>query len=146
MGYVKGITNVFIENSRESQEETKHDLCTKIFEEIKNIQKAQKKYNEKDSYSLSMISGLQGRQKLRQECISLGIGHLGITKKLMNIESENFLKRQLLIKQRCYINVYVIDAYNLASRDMGSASDPYIHAVLGKHEFSNRDEYQEDKE
>ena len=64
----------------------------------------------------------------------------------MNIESENFLKRQLLIKQRCYINVYVIDAYNLASRDMGSASDPYIHAVLGKHEFSNRDEYQEDKE
>ena len=58
MGYVKGITNVFIENSRESQEETKHDLCREIFEEIKNIQKTKKKYNEKDTYSLAMISSL----------------------------------------------------------------------------------------
>jgi Ca2+-dependent lipid-binding protein len=39
------------------------------------------------------------------------------------------------------VNLYVINATNLASRDIGSASDPYLEIKLDNKIKSTRDEY-----
>lgn len=59
------------------------------------------------------------------------LGHLNILSNLMDVEAENFVKNQLMIKVKCFINLYIISGYHLASRDIGSESDPYIKVSLG---------------
>jgi Ca2+-dependent lipid-binding protein len=77
--------------------------------------------------------------------LSMGIGHLNVLKRLMNVEAENFIKRQLSIKQGCYVNCYILTGRNLASRDIGSESDPYLKLKLGNKKQNTRKEYQDDE-
>lgn len=42
------------------------------------------------------------------------------------------------------MRVYIINAYDLSSRDNGSFSDPYLLVKLGKKEYNERDNYQLD--
>ena len=42
------------------------------------------------------------------------------------------------------VNLYVLGAFDLASRDIGSASDPYFTVKCGKFEWNNRDRYKLD--
>mmetsp|Transcript_21809 Transcript_21809/g.16160 ORF Transcript_21809/g.16160 Transcript_21809/m.16160 type:complete len:131 (+) Transcript_21809:1660-2052(+) len=54
------------------------------------------------------------------------------------------LKRLLLAETKCIVRVYMISAYDLASRDNGGFSDPYLKLKLGKKLYDERDIYQED--
>jgi Ca2+-dependent lipid-binding protein len=40
----------------------------------------------------------------------------------------------------------MIDAANLASRDIGSASDPYLSMTIGRKKYTERENYQLDEE
>jgi hypothetical protein len=71
----------------------------------------------------------------------LGVKHLGLTKLLANAEKEEILRRKLLVPQKCVIRIYMIDARNLASRDIGSPSDPYLMLTIGKKLYSERNDY-----
>jgi len=59
----------------------------------------------------------------------------------MEAEKEEMLKSQLMIKVQCFVNLYVLTGYHLASKDIGSESDPYIIASLGGVVQNFRDEY-----
>jgi len=43
------------------------------------------------------------------------------------------------------VRVYIISAYGLSSRDIGSESDPYLVVSLGDKVYSDRDNYQNDE-
>jgi Ca2+-dependent lipid-binding protein len=74
----------------------------------------------------------------------LQIGHLNITKHLVNLESDETLKRMLMSTTKCVVRVYMINAYDLSSRDNGSFSDPYLKISLGKKVYNERENYQLD--
>lgn len=42
------------------------------------------------------------------------------------------------------VHIYMIEGYDLASRDIGSESDPYFTITCGTFKFSNRDRYKLD--
>lgn len=46
---------------------------------------------------------------------------------------------------KCVVRVYIIDAFNLSSRDNGGDSDPYLIVKLGNKTFNDRSNYQEDE-
>ena len=46
-------------------------------------------------------------------------------------EDFEIMTKQLLQKQECIIRVYVLDAFELASRDEKSLSDPYVLVKVG---------------
>ena len=48
-------------------------------------------------------------------------------------------------KTKCLIRLYVIDGFDFASRDIGSASDPYLKLKCGKRKYTERDNYQLDQ-
>ena len=50
-----------------------------------------------------------------------------------------------MTKTQCVIQLYVLEAFDLASRDIGSFSDPYMYVKCGDREFSERDNYQLDE-
>lgn len=77
--------------------------------------------------------------------LSLNLSHLNIMTQLMEAEKEEMLKSQLMIKVQCFVNLYVLTGYHLASKDIGSESDPYIIASLGGVVQNFRDEYQKNE-
>lgn len=86
-----------------------------------------------------------GRSNFRDLMIKLGIRHLDLLKTLVECYSNDMIKRLLIAERKCVVRVYVLKAINLASRDNGSDSDPYIEVTLGQKSYSDRDEYQEDE-
>ena len=51
----------------------------------------------------------------------------------------------LLHQQKCTIKVYIIDAFNLSSRDNGSESDPYLILNCGNRTYNEKENYQQDQ-
>ena len=59
--------------------------------------------------------------------------------------SEERITRQLLTQTQAAIQLYVLECFDLASRDIGSASDPYMVIRYGETFKSDRDLYQLDE-
>ena len=76
---------------------------------------------------------------------NLDLAHLEITKHLANLESDNILKRALLAQTKCLVRLYCISAYDLASRDNDSPSDPYLKIECNGKVYDERDNYQLDE-
>lgn len=57
------------------------------------------------------------------------------------IESDEILKRVLLKTCKMIVRVYMIEGCDLASRDIGSYSDPYLKLRCGEKVFNERKNY-----
>jgi hypothetical protein len=55
------------------------------------------------------------------------------------------LERMLMSTTKCIVRVYMVSAYDLASRDNGSFSDPYLKLNLGFKTYNERSIYQNDE-
>jgi len=64
---------------------------------------------------------------------------------LANLESDEILKRALLASTKCLIRLYMIEAFDLSSRDSGSASDPYLYLTCNDKVYNEREFYQLDE-
>ena len=93
---------------------------------------------------LEKLDTMEGRQKFELQMEELGVQHLNITKHLADLESDETLKRLLMAPSKCIVRVYIIDAFNLSSRDNGSDSDPYLIVQCGNKKYNERDFYQTD--
>lgn len=94
---------------------------------------------------LDRFDTMEGRAEFDEEMEALGLAHLNVTKSLANLESDETLERMLLKNQKCIVRVYMISGFDLASRDNGSFSDPYLKLTLGKKTFNERDNYMDDE-
>lgn len=91
--------------------------------------------------NLEKMDTMEGRQRFELQMESLGVSHLEITKHLADLESDETLKRLLMAPSKCVVRVYMIDAFNLSSRDNGSASDPYLILNVGNKTYNERSSY-----
>ena len=64
---------------------------------------------------------------------------------MTELESDEILNRLLMSTTRCVVRVYVLNAFNLSSRDNGSDSDPYIVITVGNRVYNERKNYQQDQ-
>lgn len=94
---------------------------------------------------MEKMDTMEGRQKFEFEMEHLGVAHLQITKRLADLESDETLKRLLMATTKCVVRVYIIDAFNLSSRDNGSESDPYLIVTCGNKTYNERQFYQSDE-
>ena len=82
---------------------------------------------------------------MRIQLEEIGVSHLEIIKSLIDIQQQDTFKRLLLNKTKTIVRLYVISAYDLAKRDIGSDSDPYLKITLGNKVVNERDVYQLDE-
>ena len=90
---------------------------------------------------LADLCTAEERQQFALQMRSLNLSHLDILRHVANIQSEDILKRQLLESNKCIVRLYVIEAFNLSSRDNGSASDPYLYLKCNSKTVNERDNY-----
>ena len=58
---------------------------------------------------------------------------------------EAMIKSQLVRDTEAVVHLYLLSGYDLASRDIGGESDPYVIIKCGKDfEYNGRDNYQLD--
>lgn len=90
-----------------------------------------RKINDFD-LDLEKLESMEGRYQIKEQLDPLQVNHLNIVNILADIESDVILKRMLLKTQKCIVRIYMIEGFDLASRDMGGFSDPYLILKLGK--------------
>lgn len=94
---------------------------------------------------MATLGNAMARKRFEVSLRKLNVAHLDITKHLVNLESDAILKRQLMASNACVVRLYAISAFNLSSRDNGSASDPYLYLQCNEKTYNERDNYQLDE-
>jgi len=94
-----------------------------------------RKINDFD-LDLEKLETMEGRYQIKEQLDPLQVNHLNIVKILADIESDVILKRMLLKTTKCVVRIYMIEGFDLASRDIGGFSDPYLILKLGKKVFN----------
>jgi hypothetical protein len=94
---------------------------------------------------LDKLDTQEGKEQQEVIMEPMGIRHLKVTQVLADIQSDEILQKMLLHNVDVIVRVYMISGYDLASRDIGSDSDPYLVLQIGHKSFSERDNYQVDE-
>ena len=97
-----------------------------------------------DDFSVLEIDTTEERGRFAEKLRNLHLGHLDISKHLANLQSDEILKRELLESKKAIVRIYIIEAFNLSSRDNDSASDPYLWLQCNGKVVNQRDKYQLD--
>lgn len=101
--------------------------------------------NEQFMFDYSKLELAEGREEFASLMKKINCRDLNIQNLLMNISYNEYLNRALLKKSKCIVRVYIVSAYDLAKRDNGTHSDPYIILKLNNDVVNERDEYQQDQ-
>lgn len=143
MGKFKAVIEVEIANEKKAYLQKKDKLFNDLTKAIEALWKF-KEPNTKFELDFDELDTMEGRERLEYKMEPLGIRHLNITKALADIQSDVILQKALMHTQQCIVRVYMIEGYDLASRDIGSDSDPYLVISVGDQVFNERDNYQLD--
>lgn len=54
-----------------------------------------------------------------------------ITKLITDVQSDEIIKKLLLVERKCIVRLYVLGAFGLAAKDNDSPSDPFLIVKLG---------------
>jgi hypothetical protein len=105
------------------------------------LQQWARKRDRKIQINLDRLSDPEEGRRLNQEFRHLDIEHLNITKYLTDLQSDVILKTMLNSSEKSIVRIYIIDAFNLSSRDSGSPSDPYLCIKCNEKTVNERDQY-----
>lgn len=72
---------------------------------------------------------------------AMKLTHLQILRKIVDVQSDEIIKRLLMSEAKTNVRVYIVRAFNLAARDNDSPSDPYVKVILGEDERDDRENY-----
>ena len=64
---------------------------------------------------------------------------------MLHSSFEDQLAQSLANPQQCVVRLYIFEAFDLASRDIGSDSDPFLKISCGKFKYDGSNEYQLDE-
>lgn len=143
VGKFKGIVTVQSNKDKLDYNERKQQLVHELKVKLNSL--SLKKVGKPVELKLEKLDTMEGRQKFELSIDPLGIAHLQITKHLANLESDETLKRLLNSETKCIVRIYMISAYDLASRDNGGFSDPYLKMSCGAKMYNERAIYQLDE-
>lgn len=139
VGRFKAVIEVEDREFKKSYLKKKHELIDRLVDNLKMLAKNR---DIKDfDLNLDKLESMEGRAELKQMLEPLEVNHLMVVEKLADIESDMILKRMLLQNAKMIVRIYIIEGFDLASRDIGGFSDPYIRLKLGDKTVSDRKNY-----
>ena len=143
VGKFKAVIEVEAREDKTNYKTKKHELIENIIKQLILLAKSRGIFDfDLDIFKLDTI---EGRKEIENSLEPLGVHDLDIVQKLSDIESDEILRRMLLQENKCVVRVYIISGFDLASRDVGGYSDPYVKLSIGNKVFDDRDNYKMDQ-
>lgn len=145
VGSFKGRIRVYNDDEEKEYRAEKREKMEKIMQLIKTIHF--KTFKQPFELTLDEIleSGAEETQKFNNKLKTMAIDDPQLLEFFKDEGSEARITRQLLSQTQAAIQLYVLECFDLASRDIGSASDPYMVIRYGNQVKSDRDLYQLDE-
>ena len=97
------------------------------------------------AFEFEKLETSEGRMKFERMMEKMELDHLNVVPHLSRKDHYSTLSKLLLRKTHCFVRIYLIDGFDLAQRDVGSHSDPYIKIKFGKKVIDERKSYQLDE-
>lgn len=144
-GFFKGNVSVYdkVEKQKQQQE------ITEIFNQIQQIMRAYHQVGIGSDLKMELQSVLCKSEKIGLQMIMRDLGIEKYAEKAIEfIHQYNFeqmMQNQMNFECNCQVNLYLLEGIDLASRDLGSHSDPYYIVSLGKDMRNNKESYQLDE-
>lgn len=143
VGFFKSIIEVENPQDKENYEKNKKEITKKLKGLINDL--SLKVTKQPYSFSAKMMTSPNEREAFELYARKLKIDHLRISEALANLNSDEILKNALMKEEKCVIRFYAISGFDMASRDMGSASDTYLVVTCNGKKYSERENYQLDQ-
>lgn len=96
------------------------------------------------NFKLEKLETYEGKKKFLTKLKKMGLGEEQIMEYMQKQSYSSAITRALMQRKQTLVRLYVIEGFDLASRDVGSFSDPYLQIVYGNKTISERDSYQLD--
>jgi len=93
------------------------------------------------TFNLEMLETQEGTKRFSTELALMDCEHPDLIEFLQDQSYEEMIKQQLLRQTSCTVEAYILEGFDLASRDIGSFSDPYLKITCGERSYNTRDEY-----
>lgn len=138
-GYFKGVVQIESYPDRDRYRAKKRQIIEDLKKNINELSKIVLK--QEMTIDVEKLASAVEREKFETNIRKLHIDHLGISRHLVNLESDTILKRMIQNETKQVIRLYMIEAFDLSSRDNGSASDPYLQLHCNEQKFNDRDNY-----
>jgi len=139
MGKFKAVIEVEVKEEKAAYFKRKEELFRMMQASLTSL--AESRGIKNFEVDLDKLETIEGREEIEMEMEPFGIRHLKITKILADIQSDVILQKMLLTTNKCIVRAYMVSAYDLASRDVGGFSDPYLKLTCGDVTISERDNY-----
>jgi hypothetical protein len=143
VGYFKGVVKVHNPDQKDDFMATKLARDAAVIDLVKKIYK--RRFGEEMDLNVDELESQEGKAKFMGILKNMGCGHLDIARFLVETKYEDLMAKMMTQKTKCLIRVYVIEGFDFAQRDIGSASDPYLILSCGKKKFNDQDNYQLDE-
>jgi hypothetical protein len=140
VGKFKGIVTVENVNETQIYKDIKKTSISILKEAINEL--SEKILEEPFDFNYGELETCEGREEFEAKLKKLGCSDLNITRHFTQMNYNEQLTRTMLKVTKCIVRVYIIEAYDLAKRDNGSHSDPYIIMKINDEKIDERDNYQ----
>ena len=98
----------------------------------------------KSDLEFNSVDEIASREKLERFGVvldSMNIDDPRLLEFFKDASYDQIIRKQLCQQTPCKIELYMLEGFDLASRDIGSFSDPYLLVRCGTREFCERDNY-----
>lgn len=122
-------------------EEEKEQLLNEIFSTLSTLHR--RKTGERGAtFDLSCVTSMDSKANFLADCEKMDLKMPALVHFLESVAFSGIIRDLLGRKTEAIVHLYLLQGYDFASRDFGSASDPYVVITCGDHVVNQQDDYQ----
>lgn len=105
----------------------------------------EKTFGVRQEFDLSVVNDEESKVSFMEKCDKMDLRMPTLVTFLQDVALESMIKEALKHKTDAIVHLYLIQGFEFASRDMGSASDPFLIVTCGLQVDNDQDNYQDDE-
>jgi hypothetical protein len=143
VGSFKGYIKVYNKETHSAFKKQRRLAIDELFSLLDTLH--MKEHGKKFRITQQGMAESNSKQKLRHALHDMSVYSDTLFDFMLQSSYEDILQQSLSNPTQCLVRLYIIEAFDLASRDIGSDSDPYLMIKCGAFEYSGQDKYHLDE-
>ena len=142
VGEFKGIVSVVNKDREEGFNLVKETRVGILKQSLNTL--SQKLFQADLDFDYSTISSAEGKEVFSAKLRQLGCENLQIQRHFSQMNYQAELARLMMVRTKCLVRIYILDADELPPKDTGGSVDPYLVLKMNGEVIKDRDNYQKE--